>query len=183
MINIDKIRIAASLSIATLVSSSVLAANVSSVSGENFKQIGKDAFWVAEVSCDDNSNATILRHADSDSWCPEGSDSLCNEDKTEAAKSSCSAAYKDQAVALAKVKADKADVARKAAQERAKRQAAAQQASFAAEQKIKEKISIQEELITIEEKRLNLTKQEMELDRRISEIQKILEAEDSEDEI
>lgn len=180
MIDTKKIRIVALLSATTLFGTFAIAANVVTVSGESFKQIGKDAFWVASVSCDDESSADILRHADSDSWCPEGSDSLCTEDKTQAANNACSSGYKAQAESLAQ---EKVAAARKAAQARAQQQAQAQQANLAAQAKIKEEISIKEELMTIEEKRLNLTKEELELDRRITEINEILETEDEEDEI
>lgn len=176
-------RLIALLFISMITCSTGFAANVASVSKENFAQYGKeDAYWVVTVSCDDGNEHVVQRKTDQDSWCPKGSDSLCSEDKEVAYKNACSEAYtqqtkENQAEAAAKRRAQEA--ARAAAEEQriAREIAAAEQAAFEAEQNLKNKIAIEEKLLRIEQERLALSQRQLEIERRIVEINDLLKTE------
>jgi len=168
-----------SLIASTFHSSNAVAANVTTLSEESFEQIGKDAFWIISVSCDDgNGDRRVQRNADTDTWCPKGDDSLCNEDKATAAKNACSDAYKAQLIAKQeaqeKQKADELAAARE--------KESIEQAIYEAEQALQAKILIEEALTAIEQKRLKLVDQELKIERRLTEIEEILKTEGDEEE-
>ena len=169
------------LIVSTLIFTTAKAAGVNNISGEQFKQINKNAFWVVNVSCDDSNNdRVVLRNADTDTWCPEGgSTSLCSDDKSLAAKNACSDAYQTEITALAKKEA-----AQRIKEQEIKQQQRQQAALTAAQEKeaLENKIFIEEELLSIEQKRLDLQQKELQINRRISEIEKILETENDDEE-
>ena len=165
------------------------ASQVTNISSENLVQIGKEAYWSADVSCDDGNVRAMQRKTDGTEWCGKDISIFCDIDKDTAANEICGGEYsaalalaestkKAQSEAKAKATA-KANLARakqkklaektlKQAQEAKKRQAAAIP--------IKQVISIDEQLVLIEQERLNLRRQELELQKRAIEIEKLLEA-------
>ena len=169
------------LSLLTFLSSASFAANVTKVSGETFEQVQRNAYWVVSVSCDDGSEKrTVRRNADADAWCPKGgSNLLCSDDKSVAAKNACSPQYKSELIAKAQAGAQEQQ-ARQAEANRQKQ--AAERANRQAEIALQAKISIAEELVSIEQRRLELVQSELKINRRLVEIEEILKTEGDEEE-
>lgn len=166
-------------------------AEVSKISSENLVQIGQEAFWSADVTCNDKSVRTIQRNADASEWCGKAVSGFCESNKEAAATKICGTEYSS---ALALVESSKkakedAEKARKRAEraekeradqrrlanERLKQQQSARAKEAAAAAPIKKQITIEEKLITIEQEKLNLRRQELELQKRAVEIEKLLD--------
>lgn len=167
---------------------------VSNISSDNLVQYGKDqAYWVANVTCSDESKRVIQRKTDSNEWCGKAVEGYCDATKESTAKKICGAQYTSTLSLLeaAKKAQDNADQAEKRAQraererfeqrrlaeERIKQQQLERERKAAAAAPLKKQITIEEELIQIEQEKLNLRRQELELQRRAVEIQSILDKE------
>ncbi len=165
---------------------------VSNISSDNLVQYGKDqAFWVADVTCADDSIRVIQRKTDGNEWCGKAVEGFCDITKEGTAKKICGPEYTSslsllQATKQAQDNAAQAEQrAKRAEQERAEQRQLAnerieqqriereQQAAAAAP--LKKQITIEEELIQIEQDKLNLRRQELELQRRAVEIQALLD--------
>lgn len=170
----------ASILLASAISNTLFAADVTNVSSESFVQYGKEnAYWAVSVSCDDGlSDRVVQRKTDSETWCPKDDDSLCSEDKLVATQNACSPAYQAEVIATAKKKALESRRRAKAAEAAAKEKENAERVIREAELALQNKISIDEQLVAIEQKRLELSQQELEIDRRIVEIDEILKTEE-----
>lgn len=176
-----------------LLSSNVALAQVSKISSENLVQIGRDAYWSADVTCKDDSVRKVQRKTDGAQWCGKDIDGFCETSKDAAAKKVCGEEYSSELDSLesaritqenaAKEAAAKAEASanakreeqRRLADQRIKQQQAAAKAQQAAAAPLKKKISIEEQLILIEQEKLNLRRQELELQKRAVEIEKLLE--------
>jgi len=184
--------------IGTVLFTSTAVSEVSSISGDNLVQYGKEeAYWVADVTCDDNSQRGIQRKTDGDQWCGIDFDGFCDTTKESTAKKVCSAQYTSSLNLLEATKQAQNSAAE--AEERAKRAEEARAQSIRAEQRrladqrlesqrlerqrvanaaevepLKKRINIDEDIIRIENEKLKLRRQELELQRRASEIQSLL---------
>lgn len=176
-----------------LLSSNVALAQVSKTSSENLVQIGRDAYWSADVTCKDNNVRTIQRKTDGAEWCGKDITGFCETSKEDAAKKVCSSDYSSAIDSLELARKTKEDAAKEAAakaeasanakraeqrrlaDQRIKQQQAAAKAKEAAAAPLKKQISIEEQLILIEQEKLNLRRQELELQKRAVEIEKLLE--------
>ncbi|MBL4671160.1 MAG: hypothetical protein JKX81_02780 [Arenicella sp.] len=167
---------------------------VSNISSDNLVQYGKDqAFWVADVTCADDSTRVIQRKTDGNEWCGKAVEGFCDITKEGTAKKICGDQYTSslsqlQAAKQARDNAAQAEQrAKRAEQERAEQRRLAdqrveqqriEQQRIEREQKVaplKQQITIEEELIQIEQDKLNLRRQELELQRRAVEIQALLD--------
>jgi flagellar biosynthesis GTPase FlhF len=165
---------------------------VSSISGDNLVQYGKDqAYWVADVTCADESTRIVQRKTDGNEWCGKEVEGFCDTIKEAAATKICGPQYTNSLslVVAAKKAQDDAEQAeqraKRAERERteqrriANRQLEQQQLErerkAAAAAPLQKQISIDEELIKIEQGTLNLRRQELELQRRAVEIQALLD--------
>ena len=161
-----------------IVSKTSLAAGIEDVSSDNFVQYGKeDAYWAVTVTCNDKSKHVVQRKTDAESWCPKNDSSVCNEDKTVAFEYVCSDAYlakieqaKPKPVVAKVQPAQPTSPSITSAQEKA----AVEQKIRAAEQKIQELIIIQDSIASINQELSKLNNEELELKRRITEIDVIL---------
>lgn len=185
------------IKIAIVLSSPLLAINPAfsqapKVSSENLVQINEDAYWAAEVSCNDNSERTVQRRTNGSEWCGKEVSGFCANNKDAAAVKVCGPEYssalslKESSIKAkedadqAKKRADRAErdreEQRRLSEQRLRQQQEekARQAAAAAAP-LKKQISIEEELILIEQEKLNLRRQELELQKRAVEIEKLLE--------
>jgi len=158
-------------------------AQVSSISSENLVQYGKEqAFWAADVSCDDGSIRTIQRKTDESQWCGKAVEGFCDSTKESAAVKICGTQYTATLSLLetaqqAQSNAEEAEQrARQAERERAEQSRLSDQLKQqeAAKAPLKKQISIKEELLKIEQEKLDLRRQELELQRRAVEIESLL---------
>jgi hypothetical protein len=174
-------------------------AQVSKISSENLVQIGKDAFWSADVNCEGGSVRTIQRKTDGNEWCGKVVSGFCATSKDAAAKKICDSEYTaaltlKESTVKAQEDAEKAQEDAARAQQRAEsaereraqqrrladqrlkqqQEERAKQAASAAAS-VKKQTSIEEKLILIEQEKLNLRRQELELQKRAVEIEKLLE--------
>ena len=165
---------------------------VSTISSDSLVQYAKEqAYWVATVTCSDDSQRVIQRKTDGNEWCGKAVDGFCDADKEAAADRICGTQYTSALSLLEATKqaqneaAEAEERARRAERER-QEQLAAQQRQQQAERErqaatapLKRQITIEEELIQIEQEKLNLRRQELELQRRASEIEALLEGKDA----
>lgn len=151
-------------------------AAVNSISGEEFAQYGKDAYWVANVTCNEASDKRIIqRKADADEWCPKGADNLCDIDKALAAEKACSDEYNVLADQLVEEQRKQAEQAKQEQEAQAARKRDAERKKFEANKKASNKIALEEQMLSIEQQRLDLLQRELELDRRAAEIDALIE--------
>jgi len=172
---------------------------VSSISSDNLVQYGKDdAYWVASVTCTDESERIIQRKTDGNEWCGKAIEGFCDSTKESTAAKICGAQYTSSLslleatkqaqneAAQAEQRAKRAEQERLAEQQRAEQRRLADQRveqqrlerekkAAAAAAPLKRQITIDEELIQIEQEKLNLRRQELELQRRAVEIEALLE--------
>ena len=182
-----------------LASNTINASNVANTSKESFAQYGKeDAYWVVTVTCNDNSEHIVQRKTDQEAWCPKGNDSTCNEDKTAAFNTVCSEAYaiKSKEIEAAE-ELKRQEIAAQQQQEQAQQaqaqqaqnrqteeeKAAALQAIRDAEQKIQQQIFIEESIQIVQRQLATLSNREREIQRRIAEIDALIESDDEEEDI
>jgi flagellar biosynthesis GTPase FlhF len=165
---------------------------VSSISSDNLVQYGKEqAYWVADVTCADESSRIIQRKTDGNEWCGKEVEGFCEATKEATAKKICGPQYTSSlalVVATQKAQDDAAQAeerAKRAERERNEQRRVANQQieqqrlererKAAAAAPLQKQISIDEELIEIEQDKLNLRRQELELQRRALEIQALLD--------
>lgn len=184
----------AMLFISTALFAGTAFSQVSNISSDNLVQYGKDqAFWVADVTCTDESTRVIQRKTDGNEWCGKAIEGFCDTTKEAAAKKICSDQYSSSLSLLQAAKQAQQDAAqaeqraKQAEQERAEQRRLAnerieeqrvereRQEAEAQAAPLKKQITIEEELIQIEQDKLNLRRQELELQRRAVEIQALLD--------
>ncbi len=164
-----------------LTSNLVSAANVLSTSEESFAQYGKeDAYWVVTVNCDDNTAYVVQRKTDGVRWCPKGNNSLCSNDKSVAAKNSCSEANTAVAKKAKVIKAKAAPIQQENArltfeQREAAEKAAVERKIREAEYKLQQRIDNDEKLLLISTELSNLSLREQQIEQRIIEIDELLD--------
>ncbi len=106
--------------VSTMLFASSAMSQVSSISSDNLVQYGKeDAYWVADVSCADDSKRPIQRKTDSNNWCGKEVEGFCDTTKESAAKKVCGAQYTSSLSLLEATKQAQNDAAQ--AEERANR--------------------------------------------------------------
>lgn len=106
--------------VSTVLFTSSAISQVSSVSSDNLVQYGKeDAYWVADVTCADDSKRVIQRKTDSNTWCGKDIDGFCDETKDAAAIKICGTQYTSSLALLEAARQAQNDAA--AAQDRANR--------------------------------------------------------------
>jgi len=171
---------------------SVAKSQVSAISSDNLVQYGKEeAYWVADVTCSDDSKRSIQRKTDGNEWCGKAVDGFCDASKEGTAEKICGAQYSSALSLLEATKqaqnnaAQAEERAKRAEQERAEQRRLAEQRIqqqraereriAAAAAPLKRQITIEEELIQIEQEKLDLRRQELELQRRSTEIEALLD--------
>ena len=178
------------LLVCSLMYSLTAVSQVSTISGDNLVQYGKQqAYWEADVTCSDNSERVVQRKTDGDEWCGKAIEGFCEPVKENAAQKVCAAEYTSALAAReearqARNRAVEAQRARQAELQREEQRRLADQrieqqrlerekrAAAAPQEK---RINIEEELIRIEQEKLDLRRQELELQRRAVEIQELLD--------
>ncbi|MFT6406793.1 MAG: hypothetical protein ACJAQ6_000203 [Arenicella sp.] len=180
------------LFVSTVLFAGTALSQVSSISSDNLVQYAKEeAYWVADVTCADDSKRVIQRKTDGNQWCGKAVKGFCNTTKEGTAAKICSAQYTSSLSLLEATKqaqdnaAQAEERAKRAERERADQRRIANQRieqqriererKAAAAAPLKKQITIEEELIQIEQEKLNLRRQELQLQRRAVEIQAMLD--------
>jgi len=133
---------------------------VSNISNDNLVQYGKDqAFWVADVTCADESTRVIQRKTDGNEWCGKAVEGFCDTTKEAAAKKVCGPQYSSSLSLLQATKQAQEDAAQ--AEKRAKRAEQERAEQERAEQERAEQRRLANE--RVEQQRIERERQEAEV--------------------